>query len=47
MMKWLAKIFGDLVVEIGIDGTLSTYYRLNGVDYEVAYKLHEVVAYEI
>ena len=47
MMRLLAKLFGILVVEIDLDGTLSTYYRLNGVDYEVTYTLHEITAYKM
>ena len=46
-MEWIAKIFGKLVVEIDVDGTLSTYYRLGGKDYEVPYLLHEVTSYRL
>jgi len=46
-MRLLARLFGDLVVEIAADGTLSTYYRLNEIDYPVTYLINDLNTYKM
>lgn len=47
VMRFMARHFGTLVVEIDYDGTLSTYYRFMDKDYEVPYLINEVNSYDM
>jgi len=46
-MKWLAKRFGKVVIEIGVDRTTRVYMRWMDKDYEVAFSINYLTDYNM